>query len=118
MLTNIKDQKRQAERVAQRATLFRTLNAELNDKLSFVDFVKQKRDAAAADAAADGDRLFNLLTDDELVAEKLVRRARILWSRRNILSLLQFVLCYDHENACAAHRRVCSMATTSTATAS
>ena len=75
VLTKLKDQKRRSERVSQRATLFRSLNSRLNEKLSFAEFVKQERDATAA-AADESDRLFHLLTDDELVTEKLVRRTR------------------------------------------
>jgi hypothetical protein len=47
------------------------LIGDLDGQLSFADFVKQKRDAAAA-AAANEPHLFNLLTDDELVAENQV----------------------------------------------
>ena len=86
VLTAAKDQKRRTERVAQRATLFRTLNADLNDKLSFADFVKQMRGDVAADAANQQDHPFQLLTDEELSTENWVRNVHVLeWLRQTRL---------------------------------
>jgi hypothetical protein len=86
VLMDMKDHKRRTERVAQRATLLRTLTSVLDGKLSFADFVKMKRDAVAVnvpaeangegDEAKDQDQPFKLLTDEVLAAEKSVRHTR------------------------------------------
>ena len=83
----------------------------MDGKLSFAAFVKEKRGAVAdeddgsGDDAGNQDKPFKLLTDEELVAENLVRRAPSISPPAHC----QCVFELRHENGCAVHvlRRAC-----------